>query len=142
MEVAIESIDVTTRRPLSAGLLFKVKRGSGPYSQHTRNVARAPYGDYRALRLFYDSRRPKRIYCDAIELKSERRFTLYVQGPVFKSNCLSGVINRPYEIELLPWSRQLVALREGEQRSKAELRKTVARNDRLVGEIEQLLAAK
>lgn len=100
MQIVVESFAVSPRRALRPGMSFRVRRGSGPYLTTTGEPAGAESGEYRCLRLWRETRRPARVYCDAVGRDSGREHTLYLAGPVHRCPVLEALMIRPYAITL------------------------------------------
>lgn len=101
-EIEVDRVRITARRWLSAGATFRVKRGSGPYAKDGREVTHAPAGLYVCLKCWRSPAYPARIYCEAIEERSGRQHSLYLQGPHFPHREFDGVVVRPYRIAIVP----------------------------------------
>lgn len=105
MEIVIDALPLSKRNRLAAGAIFRVKRGSGPYLVGSQTPVGVHPGEYRCLRLFSYSQRPSRIYCDAVDQKSGRTHTLYLQGPAFRSKANDSIQCRPYDVALVKDSK-------------------------------------
>lgn len=101
MELRVDAFAVSPRRDLRPGMSFRVRRGSGPYLVTTGEPTGAEPGEYRALRVWRDTRRPKRLYCDAVHCGSGRTHTLYIAGPAYRCHLLPDLLIRPYAVKLL-----------------------------------------
>lgn len=105
---ALDSLGVTqsVRRPLRPGCTFRVARGSGPYLAHSGEASGVDAGIYRCLSIWRDSRRPRRVYCDAVFCGCNREgagrvHTLYVDGPKYRSGALPDLVIVPYRVTVL-----------------------------------------
>lgn len=101
MEIHVDHLQLSPRKLLRPGLRFRVRRGSGPVHRTTGQPCGVAAGEFRCLRLFRDSRRPARLYCDALEQSSGRVHTLYLAGPRHKAATTPEVECRPYSIALV-----------------------------------------
>jgi hypothetical protein len=90
MESPLDSLRLSPRKHLRPGLTFRLKR----VGHNT------PLGQFVCRRLWRDSRRPRRVYCDALSLRTGCTHTLYLDGPTYTSP-VDGSLVRPYRVALV-----------------------------------------
>jgi hypothetical protein len=100
MEMTIADFPVSRRKILRPGVVFRIVRGSGPYVAVTKDPVGLT-GTFRAIRLYRDSRRPQRLYCDAQCVASGRTHTIYVDGPTYRPSVNPAFVMRPYRLTLV-----------------------------------------